>query len=254
METFVDLLTRGTELSLWAFVFLCVLSFVASFSTASFGAGGGVLALVGMAMVLSPAVLVPLNGVVQLGSNSFRAALMLKTVLWRLIPPFLIGTVIGAAVGGHFVVTLPVATLQIILGLFVLYAMWGPKFRAERPGKKTFFGLGVISTFASMFVGATGILVSPFSAAASDKRQEVVATHGALMTIQHGLKIVVFGILGFAFGPYIPLLAGMLAFGFLGTYAGKHMLNVLPEKLFRTIFKFLITALACRLLYAGVTS
>ena len=252
MDGFVDLLIGGTELSVWAFIFLCVLAFVASFATASFGAGGGVLALIGMAMVLSPAVLVPLNGVVQLGSNSFRAALMLKTVLWGLIPPFLVGTLIGAAVGGHFVVALPVQTLQVILGLFVLYAMWGPKPHASRPGKPTFFGLGVISTFASMFVGATGILVSPFSAAASDKRQEVVATHGALMTIQHGLKIVVFGILGFSFAPYVPLLIAMLSCGFAGTYAGKHMLNVLPEKLFRTIFKIIITALACRLLYSGI--
>lgn len=30
----------------------------------------------------------------------------------------------------------------------------------------------------------------------------------ALVPIQHGLKIITFALLGFAFGPYIPLLVG----------------------------------------------
>lgn len=239
-------------MSVGGFAFLCAISFVASFSTAAFGLGGGVLALASMAMVLPPVVLIPLNGVVQLGSNCGRAILMRANILWMIVPTFLIGTLIGAAVGGHFVVTLPTAVLQVILGAFIVYAVWGPKFKASRPGKITFFFVGVVGAFVTMFVGATGPLVAPFAAAASDKRQEVVATHGMLMTIQHGLKIVVFGLLGFAFGPYIPLLIGMLAFGFIGTWVGKHTLNKVPEHVFRFVFKWGITALAARLLYKGL--
>jgi uncharacterized membrane protein YfcA len=94
--------------------------------------------------------------------------------------------------------------------------------------------------------------VAPFAAAASEKRQEVVATHATMMTIQHGFKIIAFGVLGFAFGPYIPLLVGLLACGFAGTWAGKHMLNALPEKAFRIGLKTLITVLAIRLLFKGL--
>ena len=245
-------LVAGTDLSLLNFWYLCGIAFVASFITAAFGLGGGVLALVAMATVLPPAVLIPLNGVVQLGSNFGRAVIMLRDVLKTFIPVFLIGTIIGVTIGGQVVVALPTHVLMVILGLFVLYATWGPRPKASRPGKKTFFLVGLVGAFVTMFVGATGPLVAPFAAAASDKRQEVVATHAAMMTIQHGLKLVVFGLLGFAFGPYIPLMAGMLAFGFAGTFAGKHTLNVIPEKAFRIIFKIGITALALRLLYRGL--
>ena len=133
----------------------------------------------------------------------------------------------------------------------MLYATWAPKFQASAPGRRTFFGVGAAGTFATMFVGATGPLIAPFVAAACEERQQVVATHAMLMTIQHGLKVLAFGVLGFAFGPYVPLLAGLLAFGFAGTWAGRLVLNRLPERVFRIGLKAILTLLALRLLYGA---
>ena len=96
-------------------------------------------------------------------------------------------------------------------------------------------------------------LVAPFIAAACDRRQQVVASHAMMMSIQHGLKIIVFGSLGFSFAPYAPLLVGLLAFGFAGTYVGKLVLNRLPEKIFRSGLKVILTLLALRLLYGAAT-
>lgn len=252
LENYINLLIDGTGLDLWAFWLMCGVSFIASFMTVSIGLGGGLLVMATMASVLPPQVLIPLHGIVQLGSNAGRAVMLRGHVLTYVIPPFLIGTIIGAAIGGNIVVSLPSSILQIVLGLFVLYAMWGPKLKASKPGKKAFFGLGLIGALVTMFVGATGPLVSPYAAASSDKRQEVVATHAMLMTIQHGFKIIAFGLLGFSFGPYVPLLCGLLACGLLGTWGGKHMLNALPEKLFRILLKTMVTLLALRLLYKGI--
>lgn len=252
MQDIITILIDGTGLDIWSFALLCAVSFAGSFIAGSLGLGGGLLVMATMASLLPPQVLIPLHGIVQLGSNAGRAVMLRANILRHVLPAFLIGTVIGAAIGGNLVVTLPTAVLQIVLGAFVLYATWGPKLRASRPGNKSFFGIGVFGALATMFVGATGPLVAPFAAAASDKRQEVVATHAAMMTIQHGFKIIAFGLLGFAFGPYIPLLCGLLVCGFAGTWVGKHMLNALPEKAFRIALKALITILALRLLYKGV--
>ncbi len=232
---------------------MCAVSFFGSFITASLGLGGGLLVMATMASLLPPTVLIPLHGIVQLGSNAGRAFIMRAEILTHVVPAFLLGTLIGAAIGGQVVISMPTQVLQIVLGAFVLYATWGPKLRAAAPGKKTFFGVGLIGAFVTMFVGATGPLVAPFAAATSEKRQHVVATHAALMTIQHSFKVIAFGFLGFAFGPYVPLLAGLLACGFIGTYAGKHMLNFMPERIFRIGLKAVITALALKLLHAGVT-
>jgi uncharacterized membrane protein YfcA len=64
---------------------------------------------------------------------------------------------------------------------------------------------------------------------------------------------VAFGAVGFAFGPYLPLLAGLLACGFAGTYAGRHLLDRLPERAFRIGLKTILTAIALRLLYSAVS-
>jgi len=254
LDQLVSLLLGGTGLDMSGLLVLCGASFLGSFLTASMGIGGGMLMLATMAQILPPFVLIPIHGVVQLGSNVGRAALMRSHILTSIIPAFLTGTLLGAAVGAKLVITLPGALLEAILGLFVLYATWAPKFTASQPGKPTFFAVGIAATIATMFVGATGPLIAPFVNAACPKRQQVVATHATLMTIQHGFKIVAFGTLGFAFGPYVPFLVSLIAFGFAGTWCGKHMLLRLPERFFRTGLKIILTVLACRLLYGAIGS
>lgn len=251
MENLLALLTQGTDLSLWAFLGLCGVSFVGSFITASLGLGGGLLVLATMTLVLPPAVLIPLHGVVQIGSNGFRAILMRRDILFSIIPSFVTGSLVGAAVGGQAFVALETWVLQTVLGLFVLYATWAPKLHSSKPGPAKFLALGVFGGFLTMFVGGTGPLVAPFVAAACERRQQMVATHAALMTFQHGFKVVAFGFMGFAFGSYIFLLAGLLAFGALGTYGGRMVLNRLPEQLFRAMLRIFLTLLAIRLLYAA---
>ena len=172
----IQFLLGGSGLDPWGFATLCGISFLGSFVTASMGIGGGGLVLATMALFLPPPVLIPLHGVVQLGSNIGRAALMARDVFLEIVPLFLFGTLLGALVGGQLVVTLPVTLLQTVLGMFILYSAWAPGFKAKRPTKRNFFLVGAVGTFLTMFIGATGPLITPFIAAACDKRQQVVAT------------------------------------------------------------------------------
>lgn len=253
-ELLIHFLTGNTGIDPLVVLLLCGVSFLGSFISASMGIGGGGLVLATMALYLPAPILIPLHGVVQIGSNIGRATLMAKDVITHIIPVFLAGTLIGALIGGKFVVSLPIPILQFVLALFILYSTWAPKFSTRKPGKLAFFNVGVLSTFLTMFVGATGPLIAPFVAASSKRREEVVATHAMLMSIQHSLKIIVFGFLGFAFGPYLPLLAGLLICGFAGTWVGKKMLAKLPEALFRIGLKTILTLIALRLLYGAVTA
>ena len=118
---------------------MCAVSFIGSFIAASLGLGGGLLVMATMASLLPPTVLIPLHGIVQLGSNAGRAFIMRSEILTHVVPAFMLGTIIGALIGGRVVVSLPTQVLQIVLGGFVLYATWGPKLRASEPGKKDIF-------------------------------------------------------------------------------------------------------------------
>ena len=252
MEGIFDLLTEGTDLTPWWFVGLCAISFVGSFIAAALGLGGGMLVLAVMALILPPTVLIPVHGVVQMGSNLGRAILMARHVLYLVVPAFFAGAGIGAAMGAHVVVALPLWLLLAALAVFVMYGTWSPGFRSTRPGRGKFFAVGTLSSFVTMFVGATGPLIAPFVSAACNERRQVVATHAMLMSLQHGIKVLAFGLLGFAFGPYLPLLAGLLSFGFLGTWVGGRVLAKLPEDVFRMGLRAILTVLAFRLFYDSV--
>ena len=71
------------------------------------------------------------------------------------------------------------------------------------------------------------------------------------MTAQHGLKVAAFTALGFAFLPWLPLLAAMVALGFVGTMTGRQFLDRLPEASFARGFRLVLTLLALKLLYDG---
>ena len=99
---------------------LVVGSFVSSLITAAFGIGGGALLLAIMAALVPTSALIPVHGVVQLGSNAGRVLLFLRHVLWTAIPAFALGSLIGAVAGGLVVVELPGSVIQIGIGCFVI--------------------------------------------------------------------------------------------------------------------------------------
>ena len=111
--------------------------------------------------------------------------------------------------------------------------------------------MGAIASFLTMFFGATGPFVAAILAARLPDRQAFVGTHAVCMTAQHGLKVVVFGLLGFAFAPWLPLIVAMAATGFVGTVAGTRLLHLLPEQVFRKVLKAVLTLLALNLLLSA---
>lgn len=229
---------------------LMAVSFAGSFITVAFGIGGGVVVLAVFASLLPPAALVPVHGVIQLGSNGGRLAIMFRDVARPTFLTFLIGAIAGAAVGGVIVVDLPGPIIQIAVGIFLL---WSVLFKPPAIMRHSAWLAGGISSALTMFFGATGPFVAAYLKTLQFEKITHVATHAACMTAQHGLKVVAFGLLGFAFGPYIPLIIGMIAFGFLGTLVGRRVLAKIDEKSFKLALNVILIALALRLIWAGTT-
>jgi uncharacterized membrane protein YfcA len=57
--------------------------------------------------------------------------------------------------------------------------------------------------------------------------------------------------LGFAYGPWVPLMAAMIASGFLGTLAGRQVLMRIDEQKFKFALNTILVLLALRLIWAG---
>lgn len=236
------------ELGALAGLILLAASFVGSFITVALGIGGGAMLLALMATFMPPVALIPVHGVVQLGSNVFRALLLRRYVFWPPVAAFAAGTVIGVAIGGAIVVELPGGVVLIGVGAFVIFSVLAkPPAWLGRMGWLS----GLISSFLTMFFGATGTFVATFTKSLELERHAHVATHATLMTLQHGLKIVAFGMLGFAFGPWLVFMAAMIAAGFIGTVAGRHVLVRMTDKGFKRALDAVLILISLRLIWQG---
>ena len=238
----------------WTFAALVAGAFLTHFFGMVAGAAGGLLLLAILATVFPPVVVVPMHTVVQLVSNVGRVAIMWSYVVRELLLPFLIGSIIGAAAGAQIFVSLPGGLLQGIIAVFLLLALWLPKLARLGGDRHRFAVVGFAATFLGVFVSATGTLVGPFVHHATPDRRNYVATFGALMAMMHTTKLIAFISVGIALRAYAPLIVAMIASGILATWIGRFALDRVPEKLFRTVFRVILTLLAVRLLYVAARS
>ena len=228
---------------------LTTASFFTAFIGVFTGTAGGVILLALMAMVMPPTVLVPVHTVVQLGSGVTRTIIMWRYVLRTTLPPFIVGSIIGAALGAKTFVALPTSWLQGIIGAFILLVTWMPKLGRMGGERNRFAVLGFAATFLGVFVSATGTFLAPFVASASPDRRNHAATLGALMISVHVAKLLAFGFIGFAIGAYLPLMIAMIATGAVGNWLGEVALARTSERRFRRFLQLFLTALALELLW-----
>jgi uncharacterized protein len=243
-----DLLPGGMS-PLVAILLLGISAFT-SLISAAFGLGGGLVLLAVMATVMPAAALVPVHGVVQIGSNFGRATVMVRHIYWPAILQLTLGGIVGAVIGGLIAVRLPDWLLFLAVGSFVLWSAWGKV--PATAGRAVLLLGGAASGFLTMFIGGTGPLVTAVIKTLNLDRMAHVASQAGSMVLQHGLKIGVFGLLGFNYTPYLPLVAGMIATGFLGTLVGRRVLHGMGDGRFRYALTILLTLLGLRLLWMAV--
>ncbi len=237
---------------------LVVLAAVTSAITASVGIGGGVLLLAFMAIVMPPAAIIPVHGMVQLGSNLGRATMLLRHINLRTIAWFAPGMLLGAWLGSLFLVNLPLALVQLCIAGFILLLCWGPAIPAIAIGPLGTLIAATVTTFISLFVGATGPLVAAFvKRQQQSERFTTIGTFAAAMCLQHAPKALIYGAAGFVFADWLGLILLMVAAGVVGTWAGLQLLHRLSNKGFTLVFNLLLTLLALRLIWqalSGLTS
>lgn len=225
-------------------------AFLGSLITAALGVGGGAFLITVMAGIMPPLALVPVHGVVQMGSNASRAFLSRKYLDRSRLTWFVVGAGLSAVGGIWLAGSINTEWIPLIIAVFVLWITWLP-LPAVGLGR-TRAGLllgGFITTLASFLVGASGPLVSAWLSKDAHDRWHYTALFSSAMTIQHLLKIIVFGAIGFAFTEWLVLMLVMIVFGYIGTGLGLRLLGRVPEARFKLIYRWFLTLLAIRLAF-----
>ena len=113
---------------------------------------------------------------------------------------------------------------------------------------------GIFTGFLTMFFGASGTVVAGMVKTMKLEPIKHLATHSALMTIQHLIKVIIFGLVGFAYAKYSILIIAMIASGFVGTLIGKKVLVTFGHKYFKIILNTTLTLISLNLIWVSLTS
>ena len=228
-------------------IILVSMSAFTSMMTAAVGIGGGVLLLAIMAQMIPVQALIPVHGLVQLGSNGNRAYMTRQHIDWQMSRLFILGAILGAVISVWIVVQLPLDMIRLCVALFILFLVWGPKPKALMLSNSKLVLAGAVTTVISAFVGATGPLVAAFVHRQNMDKLPTVATFAACMSFQHLLKAMVFISVGFVFQDWLLVVLLMIASGAIGTWVGLHLLKSLSADVFKQLFRWVVTLLALRL-------
>lgn len=253
MELLADWLIPAS-LSPWLTAGLVVAAALTSLLTAALGAGGGVILLALLALTVPAAAIIPVHGMVQLGSNVNRAAMLWRCIDWRVMAWFAPGVLLGAWLASQLLMELPLATIQLCIAGFTLLLVWGPAMPRQALGRAGTLVASTVTSFLTMFVGATGPLVASFIKHQQGlDRFATVATFASAMSLQHAPKALIYGAAGFAFRDWLGLILLMIGAGALGTWLGLKLLGRFSNARFGLVFNLLLTALALRLLWQALS-
>jgi uncharacterized protein len=225
-----------------------IVVFISSVISGTTGLGGGILLLSFMTAIFPPAVLIPLHGLIQLLSNSSRALLSLNRINYKIFILFTLGAGIGSLLGSHFTLSIPPLNSSLVLSTAILILTWMPKVNKNFVIKGEFLFVGIITSFASLFIGATGPLSAPFFLNSNLDKDSFVPTKSACQIPIHLFKVIVYMFSGFVLSQWTKEIMIAIPMVLLGNYIGKIFVGKFNSSNYRNIIKILITLLVLRMI------
>ena len=242
-------------------VILIVAAFITSSISAVLGMGGGIILLGIMALIIPEGyIVIALHGIVQLISNLTRSFVFRDHIRKEIISQYLPGAILGLSLSSIIIFTLisffqvesateiKIDFLKPLIGIFILWFLFGKRHKIKTKHLH-FFGVGALSGLCTVFIGATGPLIAPFFLKGKLTKENIIANKAACQAISHFGKIPLF-ILFFKFNYFseLEVLAPLTIAVFVGTNAGKQVLQFIPEKVFRLLFRGALTIIAIKLI------
>jgi len=218
------------------------------------GFGGGMLLLALLPLFLAPSAIIPVHAVAQLTSNSSRMLFSFSQVQWRLLPKFLVGSLLGSICFGYFLYSVPTDYLPLAIGGYILLKLWNQRFSKALQAYESYYLIGFLQTGLGLIVGATGPLALTLLSKQLKSNEQVIATSALFMSISHLAKFPIYFSLDSDLAKYSELLFYMVIAAILGSLLAKKVrLKIKPEALANWM-KILLTLLALQMITQVIVS
>lgn len=172
----------------------------------------------------------------------------------KLILLFGVSGVILTIVGAYFVIYIPQNILQIILGIFLLifsiYSLLKPNFNVKAGNKNTIIG-GSLSGFLQGLMGIGGPLRGAFLISYNLEKYKYIATLAVIAVAIDLTRIPIYFANNLLEPQYYYYIPPLIIIGILGSYTGKRIVNIIPQKEFKKIVLIAIAITSLILIYRG---
>ena len=220
------------------------------------GLGGGVILLTVIAQFVAPTTAIPIQGAIQLVSNSSRAWFLRRDVAWGPVGWSSLLVLPASFLGVALATSLPEDTVRVVLAVFVLVLAWRPsvlKWRgADQLPRTAMVGVGGLSGFLNTTVGASGPVTSPFYRAATATHVAFVATAAVTQVIAHSAKLIAFAADGWSITEHLGVITVGAAGVVVGSRIGTSLVGRFSEAHLAIVFRVVLTALALRLIVTSL--
>jgi len=208
-----------------------------SFISGIFGMAGGMILLGVLLVFMDVAPAMVLFGVIQMVSNSWRAALWFHYVDWGIVRRFLIGSTVAFLLLRSLALLPSKATVYLTLGLLPFAADLLPKrvsLDIARPGVA--YAAGALILLLQLFAGAAGHILDVFFQRSPLDRKRIVATKAVTQVSGHVYRVLYFGSFAGTFDATISWWEYLAAIGLTlaGTSLAAAVLTRMTDGAFRT--------------------
>lgn len=237
------------------FIVLGLASFLTAIISGVLGMGGGILLLSVMTFFLSPTIIIPLHGFVQLVSNASRVSYLIKHVKKSFFLWFLLGLPLGVVLSIYLLRGV-VTDVHIYIALLIIitYSVFKPKKLPEiKLPPKWWCIVGFVTGTLAILVGAVGPLLAVFFIRDDFTKEEIVSTKSAMQLSAHFTKIPAFLFLSFNYFDHTWLIIIMSIGVVLGTKVGVKLLKEVDSKKFKFLFKVVLFLAGLRIAYKLVS-
>jgi len=230
-------------------IILSLSAFFTSILAGTIGMGGGVIFVGILASLVDIAYVVPLHAALMAISNTSRIFLFFKHINWRIVGFYSLGLLPGSLAGIYIFRLLPKDLIKLMIGVFIIVAIITPLKPAKTGiGDKVFILVGLLAGFFGIFFGASGPITAPFYIRRGIFKENFIATKAACQVLDNLVKIPLFGFIGINVMLYLDVIIYLSLAIVLGNLIGKCLVKRLSEKTFVSIFKFVMIAIAGRII------